>query len=95
MKCSKCNGDLRVKDTRNLKERIYRRKECKSCGYRVTTCEVTSAEYPSKNLQYSNAELTIWFKSQLICTKRLSRKEMKKITKIGKEVSRVLSGTGN
>ena len=94
MQCSKCKGDLRVKDTRNFNEHIYRRRECKSCGYRVTTCEVTSAEYPSKNLQYSNPELIIWFKSQLI-SKRLSRKEMKKITKIAKEVSRVLSGTGN
>lgn len=95
MQCSKCKGDLRVKDTRNFNEHIYRRRECKSCGDRVTTCEVTRAEYLSKNLQYSDAELIIWFKSQLICTKRLSRKEMKKFTKIGKEVSRVLNGTGN
>ena len=40
MKCPFCgSGDSRVVDTRDVRDRIRRRRECKDCGQRFTTYE--------------------------------------------------------
>ena len=39
MTCSKCKGDTKVKDSRDMKRTIRRRRECLRCEYRFTTEE--------------------------------------------------------
>ena len=45
MKCTRCEGKTKVVDSRPMLEDqiIYRRRECTSCGKRVTTYEQKEA----------------------------------------------------
>ena len=46
MTCPKCNGEGYVKDTRVKSNRlIYRRQNCKDCGYRFTTYEMPDMDF--------------------------------------------------
>ncbi len=40
MKCPKCSGDTRVRDSRPLPDSVSRRRECLVCGFRFSTVEV-------------------------------------------------------
>ena len=45
-RCPNCGrAELRVINTRNYTEHVVRRRECKECGRRYTTYEVSKAEY--------------------------------------------------
>lgn len=39
MNCPKCNGKSKVFDTRSAGWKVYRRRECKECGFEFWTLE--------------------------------------------------------
>lgn len=45
IRCAKCGGKTRTLLTRTHDEGIRRRRECKVCGTRVTTVEISREEY--------------------------------------------------
>lgn len=49
MKCVKCKGATKVKDSRSHKDTIRRRRICKKCNHRFFTFEV--AEEPPKIIE--------------------------------------------
>lgn len=49
MRCVKCNGETKVKDSRSHKNTIRRRRICKKCEHRFFTFEV--AEQPPKIIE--------------------------------------------
>ena len=49
MKCVKCKGETKVKDSRSHKDTIRRRRICKKCNHRFFTFEV--AEEPPKTIE--------------------------------------------
>ena len=49
MRCVKCKGATKVKDSRSHKNTIRRRRICKKCGHRFFTFEV--AEEPPKIIE--------------------------------------------
>lgn len=49
MKCVKCRGETKVKDSRSHKDTIRRRRICKKCEHRFFTFEV--AEQPPKIIE--------------------------------------------
>ena len=49
MKCVKCRGETKVKDSRSHKDTIRRRRICKKCEHRFFTFEV--AEQPPKVIE--------------------------------------------
>ena len=49
MRCVKCNGETKVKDSRSHKNTIRRRRICKKCKHRFFTFEV--AEEPPKIIE--------------------------------------------
>ena len=49
MKCVKCRGETKVKDSRSHKDTIRRRRICKKCNHRFFTFEV--AEEPPKIIE--------------------------------------------
>lgn len=48
MRCKKCNGTTRVKDKRDRKAYITRRRECVKCSYRFTTQETVAPPASNK-----------------------------------------------
>jgi transcriptional regulator NrdR family protein len=49
VKCVKCKGETKVKDSRSHKDTIRRRRICKKCNHRFFTFEV--AEEPPKIIE--------------------------------------------
>lgn len=49
MRCVKCKGETKVKDSRSHKDTIRRRRICKKCNHRFFTFEV--AEEPPKIIE--------------------------------------------
>lgn len=49
MRCVKCRGETKVKDSRSHKDTIRRRRICKKCEHRFFTFEV--AENPPKVIE--------------------------------------------
>ncbi len=49
MRCVKCKGETRVKDSRSHQDTIRRRRICKKCSHRFFTFEV--AEEPPKIIE--------------------------------------------
>jgi transcriptional regulator NrdR family protein len=49
VRCVKCNGETKVKDSRSHKNTIRRRRICKKCEHRFFTFEV--AEQPPKIIE--------------------------------------------
>ena len=49
MRCVKCKGETKVKDSRSYKDTIRRRRICKKCEHRFFTFEV--AEEPPKIME--------------------------------------------
>ena len=49
MRCVKCKGETKVKDSRSYKDTIRRRRICKKCEHRFFTFEV--AEEPPKTIE--------------------------------------------
>ena len=49
MRCVKCKGETKVKDSRSHKDTIRRRRICKKCKHRFFTFEV--AEEPPKIIE--------------------------------------------
>lgn len=45
MKCDKCGGRSLVVDSRDLKEGLRRRRECRDCRWRWSTIEVETTDY--------------------------------------------------
>jgi len=46
MRCPRCDSEkLSVADSRHREGRIYRRRECRDCGYRFSTIELPIAEW--------------------------------------------------
>lgn len=39
MKCPKCSGKLRVYDSSDIGDEVYRQRECPVCGHRLYTAE--------------------------------------------------------
>lgn len=44
MECPKCGGETTVLKTRQYEKRVYRRRECRECGFRFTTDELRREE---------------------------------------------------
>ena len=57
MRCVKCNGETKVKDSRSHKNTIRRRRICKKCEHRFFTFEV--AEQPPKVITLESGNLKI------------------------------------
>ena len=49
MRCVKCKGETKVKDSRSYQDTIRRRRICKKCSHRFFTFEV--AEEPPKIIE--------------------------------------------
>ena len=49
MRCVKCKGETKVKDSRSHRHTIRRRRMCKKCGHKFFTFEV--AEEPPKIME--------------------------------------------
>lgn len=59
MQCPKCNGDVCVKDTRNIRaSKIFRLRVCKSCKHQFFTKETIVTP---KNLEYDEF-LEDWYR---------------------------------
>ena len=57
MRCVKCKGETKVKDSRSHKNTIRRRRICKKCEHRFFTFEV--AEQPPKVIELKDGQITL------------------------------------
>jgi len=62
MNCPSCHSDMRVMDSRKQAGSTVRRRECSSCGHRLTTMEVVlaqRAERPAKAPKHDQGGVTV------------------------------------
>lgn len=62
MTCSKCGSAMDVIDSRASDTSVRRRRKCKTCGYLITTYEITAAQkaiYERSEKQYAGLKQRI------------------------------------
>ncbi len=101
MKC-RCGGDTFVTDTRAVPDvnGIRRRRECESCGRRITTYETTRAphqiRWATKNREKSTAYVKAWREAnpERIRRIRLREEARKQAAATGRKVADVYKAYG-